>query len=63
MLSVRCLSVCDVGVLWLNGWMDEDETWHGGSPRPPGHVVLDADPSPPLKKRGDSSPQFLAHVL
>jgi len=32
-LSV-CLSVCDVGVLWQNGWMDQDETWHGGGGRP-----------------------------
>jgi len=24
----------DVGVLWPNGWMDQDETWHGGRPRP-----------------------------
>jgi len=39
-LSVRCLSVCDVGVLWPNyGWMDEDETWHGGRPRPRSHCV------------------------
>jgi len=33
MLPDRCpvyLSVCDVGVLWPNGWMDEDETWHEG---------------------------------
>jgi len=39
MLSVRCLTVlsvcmscpvCDVGVLWPNGWMDEDKTWQGG---------------------------------
>jgi len=22
--------VCDVGVLWPNGWMDQDETWHDG---------------------------------
>jgi len=29
-----CLSVCDVGVLWPNGWMDRDETWHAGRPRP-----------------------------
>jgi len=21
-----CLSVCDVDVLWPNGWMDQDET-------------------------------------
>ena len=27
-----CLSVCD-GVLWSNGWMDQDETWHAGRPR------------------------------
>jgi len=25
-------SVCDVGVLWPNGWMDQDETWHAGTP-------------------------------
>jgi len=45
MLSVRCLSVClsvylsclsicDAGVLWPNRWMDQDDTWHGGRPRP-----------------------------
>jgi len=35
MLSDRCLtvclsvlSVCNVGALWPNGWMDPDETWH-----------------------------------
>jgi len=27
------LCICDVGVLWPNGWMDQDETWHGGRPR------------------------------
>ena len=32
-LSVlSCLSVCDVGVLWPNGWMDQDDTWHAGMP-------------------------------
>jgi len=39
MLSDRCLSVlfcpvCNVGVLWPNGWMGQDETWHAGKPRP-----------------------------
>jgi len=29
-----CLSVCNVGVLCPNGWMDQDETWHAGRPRP-----------------------------
>jgi len=32
MLSDHCpvLSVCNVGVLWPNGWMDQNETWHEG---------------------------------
>jgi len=33
------LSVCDVGVLWPNGWMDQGETWHVGMPRPWPHCV------------------------
>ena len=37
-LSV-CLSVCNVGALWPNGWMDQDETWHAGGPRPWPHCV------------------------
>ena len=37
-LSVlSCLSLCDVGVLWPNGWMDQDEAWHAGRPRPQPH--------------------------
>jgi len=24
--------VCDVRALWPNGWTDQDETWHAGSP-------------------------------
>ena len=38
MLSDCCLSVClscpvcKVGVLWPNGWTDQDETWHAGRP-------------------------------
>jgi len=43
------LTVCDVGVLWPNGWMDHDETWHVSRPWPR-HIVLDGDPAPP--KRG-----------
>jgi len=41
-LSDRCLSVlsvCDVGVLWANGWTDQDETWHASRPRPRPHCV------------------------
>jgi len=37
-LSV-CLSVFDVGVLWQNGWMNQDETWHWGRPQPRPHCV------------------------
>ena len=29
-----CLSVCNAAVLWPNGWMDQDETWRAGRPRP-----------------------------
>jgi len=43
-LSVsRSCPVCNVGVLWPNGWLDQDETWHAGRPRP-GYMVLDGDP-------------------
>jgi len=53
-----CLSVCDVGVLWPNGWMDQDETWHEGSPQPWPHCVRWGPSSP---KRG-TAPKFSAHV-
>jgi len=50
-LSDRCpvlsvCPVCDVGALWPYGWMDQDETWHAGRPRPWLHCV----------RRGPSSP-------
>ena len=44
-------SVCNVGVLWPNGCMDKDETWH---------IVLDGDQAP--QKRAQPSAQFSAHV-
>ena len=28
---LSCLSVCDDGVLWPNGWIDQDETWHSSA--------------------------------
>ena len=36
-------------LLWPNGRMDQDETWHGGRPRPMQHCVRwgDGDPAPP----------------
>ena len=63
MLSVRCLSVCpvcDVGVLWPNGWMDEDETWHAGRTRPWQHCVRWGHTSPPPK--GHSPIEFSAYI-
>jgi len=63
MLWDRCLSVCpvlfvcpvcNVGVLWPNGWTDQDETWHAGIG--PSHIVLDGDPVPP-PQRG-TAPNF-----
>jgi len=54
-LSDRCLSVCpvlsvcNVGVLWPNGWMDQGETRHMNRPRPRRPCVR-WGPSPP--KRG-----------
>jgi len=29
-------------LLWPNGWMDQDGTWHGDRPLP-AHVVMDGD--------------------
>ena len=31
--------VCDVGVLWPNGWTDQDQTWRAGSLRPWPHCL------------------------
>jgi len=63
-LSV-CLSVCNVGVLWPNGWMDKYETWHEGSKMElhtevdlvPGHIVLDGNPAA-VPKIGGRAPNF-----
>ena len=52
-----CLSVCNVGVLWPNSWMDQDETQHGGRPWPRPQYAR-WWPSSPQRH----SPHFLAHV-
>jgi len=41
------LSGCDVDVLWPNGWMDQDETWHSGRPWLHPHCVIWGPSSPP----------------
>jgi len=55
-LSDHCpvCPVCDVGVLWPNGWMDQDETWHAGRPWPRLHCVIWRSSCPHGK--GHSSP-------
>ena len=40
--------VCNVGVLWPNGWMDHDETWHASRPRSLPHCIV----PDPLPQRG-----------
>jgi len=63
--TVVCLSVvsvCNIGVLQWNGWMDQDETWHGGRVQPWPHCVR-WGPRSSSPKRGHSNlPHFLAHV-
>jgi len=59
-LSV-CLSVLSVTLMYCgqNGWMDRDETWHAGRPRPWSHCFTWGPSS--LSHRGHS-PQFSAHI-
>jgi len=59
--------VCNVGVLWPNGWMDQDATSYEGRPWPR-CVMLDGDPAPPTD-RGTAAPparvycgQTIAHL-
>jgi len=47
-LSCPVLSVCNVRVLWPNGWTD-------------GHIVLDGDPAPP-PQRSTAPIQFSANI-
>ena len=56
MLSERCpvCRVCNVGVLWPNGWMDQDETWHGPIGLGTGHIAA-------VLQRG-TVPQFSVNV-
>jgi len=63
MLSDYCLScpLCNVDVLWPNGWTDQDETWHAGRPRPD-HIVR-WGPSSPLSQRGAEPPIFGPYLL
>ena len=56
--SDRCLSL-SVGILWPNGWMDQDATWCGGRPWHRWLCVRWGPSSPHAK--GQSSSHFSAH--
>jgi len=58
---LSCLSVCNVGVLWPNAWMDQDATSYGDRPRPRPHCVSGGPSSPHGK--GHKSPHFSADVF
>ena len=62
MLSHHCLSVlsvCDIGVLWPNGWTDQDATWRADRSQPWPHCIR-WEPGPTPRK--GHSPQFSAHI-
>ena len=60
-LPAHCLSVCDIGVLWPNGWIDQDETWHAGRPRTRPHCVRGRPSSP--TERGRAQPPPLSKFM
>jgi len=53
LFCLSCLSVCDAGVLWRNGWMDQDAIEYGAGVGQ-GDIVLDGDPAP--HKKGAQQP-------
>ena len=54
------LSVCNVGVLWPNGSLDQAVTWYGGRPQSRPHCVR-WGPSSPFPLKGAQQPPLLAH--
>jgi len=60
-LYVLSCPVCNVGVLWPNGWTDQDETWHAGRPRPWPQCVRWGLSSPSPKRA--SPPIFGPYLL
>jgi len=47
-------------LLWLNGWMDQNDTWHGGRSRPRPNCARSGPSSPPPKRA--QPPHFSANV-
>jgi len=48
-------------LLWPNGWMDQDDTWHEGRPQPTRPCGARWGPIPLPKKGTEPPTQFLAH--
>jgi len=59
-LCLSVLSVCNIGVLWPNGWMYQDATWYGRRPRPRRYCIRCRPSSP--HGEGHSSPPPSFHV-
>ena len=57
------LPVSNVGVLWPNGWMDQDETWHVDRPRTWPHCVSWGPSSPSPKGAQPPTPIFGPYLL
>jgi len=55
-VSCPVLSVCNVGVLWPNGWKDQDATWYQGRPRPRPYCVRWRPSTPPHGKANRTLP-------
>ena len=53
------LSICDVGVLWLNGWMGQEETWHRCRPRSTPQTGTQLH----TPEKGDTIPNFQPCLL
>jgi len=51
------LSVHNVGLLWPNGWINQDATWYGGRSRPRRHCVR-WGPSSHTRKGHRPAPNF-----
>jgi len=58
-----CLSVCNVGVLWPNGWMDQDATWYRCRSPPRPHCVRWGLSSPSQKGHSPPPPIFGPRML